>query len=864
MKTKKKTKPIINEFCDAVASAIGHAVSIQDPDFRIIYQNHLHKNLKGDQTGEFCYKVYDRRDKVCERCPVALSFADGQVHTLEKNGTTKDMRKIHVEITASPLKDPSGKIIACVELVKDITTRKSLEESARKSRARKHALLSAIPDMMFLTDRDGVFIDFKAETDTLYASPEKFLGKKITEVLPSHIAGPIMTYIAHMLETGQLQIFEYSLPVNGRQCEWEARIVATGEGEVLTIVRDITKRKQAERALKESEDKYRSVFEATGTATSIVDEDMTFLLVNAEFEKLSGYSKKEIEGKIKWTEVVAKEYHERMIGYHHLRRIDPSAAPKTYEFKFIDKNGVIKDVIITTEVIPGTKKSVASLLDITERKKVEDELFLAEAKFHSLVEQSLVGFYILQDGLFPYANPKCAEIFGYTADEFISSKLVTDLIIEEDHGIAMEDIRKLLQKESLTVIDTYRGRRKDGTIIQFEAQGTLTEYDGDPAIIGTVVDITERKRAEKALLEHSLQQKAILSNIPDMAWLKDRESRYIAVNEPFGKACGTAPEDLCGKTDFDLWPVELAEKYRTDDREVMETGRRKQVEETLVEKDGEKIWLETIKPPIFNDNGKVIGTTGIARDITKRKLAQQEEMRSGRLASLGELAAGVAHEINNPVNGIISYAELLLEETKKGSEAENITNQIIAEGERIAYIVRSLLSFARDRKEEKHPVYLQGMLLESFALIGARIQKDGITLKMDIPPDLPMVIAHSQQIGQVFLNIISNARYALNRRYPGSDKNKVLAISAEQITLDGRPYVKLVFYDQGTGIPSGALDKVINPFFTTKPGGSGTGLGLSISHGIITDHAGRLSIDSEEGKFTRVTISLPAAEHENA
>jgi PAS domain S-box-containing protein len=140
-------------------------------------------------------------------------------------------------------------------------------------------------------------------------------------------------------------------------------------------------------------------------------------------------------------------------------------------------------------------------------------------------------------------------------------------------------------------------------------------------LIGQII---ERKQAEEKLKEMHMQQKAILDNIPDIAWLKDKESKFIAVNEPFGRSCGVSPENLKGKTDLDIWPVELAKKYRADDKEVMEKRHRKQVEELLVDKDGNKTWIETIKTPIYNDRDELIGTTGIARDITERKRAENE------------------------------------------------------------------------------------------------------------------------------------------------------------------------------------------------------------------------------------------------
>ncbi|HVO67512.1 MAG TPA: PAS domain S-box protein [Syntrophales bacterium] len=161
--------------------------------------------------------------------------------------------------------------------------------------------------------------------------------------------------------------------------------------------------------------------------------------------------------------------------------------------------------------------------------------------------------------------------------------------------------------------------------IWFLNQVRVIEWiDGRMVRLAIATNITKRKLAEKAVNEIQLQQKAILDNIPDMAWLKDKESRFIAVNEAFAKACGLKPENVVGLTDLDIWPVELAERYREDDKKVMECGRRKRVEEPLVNKDGRESWIETIKTPIYSDGGIIIGTAGIARDITRRKQAEDE------------------------------------------------------------------------------------------------------------------------------------------------------------------------------------------------------------------------------------------------
>lgn len=186
--------------------------------------------------------------------------------------------------------------------------------------------------------------------------------------------------------------------------------------------------------------------------------------------------------------------------------------------------------------------------------------------------------------------------------------------------------------------------------------------------------------------------------------------------------------------------------------------------------------------------------------------------------------------------------------------------RIVKEGKRIADIVKSLLSLARpgDRKEQKGAVCVSDIVSDTLALVDSQLKKDCIVLVLNLPHTLPRIRAHHQQIQQVFLNVISNARYALNAKYPGRHENKMLGIRGEAVTMDHGRWVKITFHDTGAGIPSDILDKVMNPFFSTKPRGKGTGLGLSISHSIVKDHGGKLLIDSVEGEFTDITIVLPS------
>ena len=255
------------------------------------------------------------------------------------------------------------------------------------------------------------------------------------------------------------------------------------------------------------------------------------------------------------------------------------------------------------------------------------------------------------------------------------------------------------------------------------------------------------------------------------------------------------------------------------------------------------------------------------RDLSVRKKleAEREEMQrqlyqSSKLASVGELSAGVAHEINNPLNGIINFAQLLKDEERPRSEFEQqMIDGIIDEGERIARIVRGLLTFASANTPELRQVHFAESIKASIALFGRQFEKDGITVEIDLDPNLPLVRADDSRLRQVVVNLISNAHHALKAKPVDPLERKLFRITARKAGKNGE-LVRVEFYDNGVGIKREDLSKVFDPFFTTRRETGGTGLGLSISFGIIRDFGGTIDVESEEGKFTRFIIELSAVE----
>lgn len=253
----------------------------------------------------------------------------------------------------------------------------------------------------------------------------------------------------------------------------------------------------------------------------------------------------------------------------------------------------------------------------------------------------------------------------------------------------------------------------------------------------------------------------------------------------------------------------------------------------------------------FNKMAHRLKQSYLEKSMMEAQLRQQQ-----KLESIGTLASGVAHEINNPLMGMINYAELIEDEIKNES-VKAYTAGIIKEGNRVATIVRNLLSFARQDKESHSPADVKDIIDSSMSLVSSTMRKDQITIEVDVPDDLPNVKCRSQQIQQVVINLLTNAHDALNERYPSYDENKRLRITARPYKTEGVSWIRTTVEDRGAGIPEDAIERVFDPFFTSKPRDEGTGLGLSVSFGIVREHKGKLSVESEPGEYTRFHIDLP-------
>ena len=360
-------------------------------------------------------------------------------------------------------------------------------------------------------------------------------------------------------------------------------------------------------------------------------------------------------------------------------------------------------------------------------------------------------------------------------------------------------------------------------------------------------NITERKQAEEALRESEEQYRDLVENTSELIQSVAPDGSILFVNRRWRETLGYAEDEIRGLSLFSIIHPDSREHCAENFRHVMAGESLDRIEALFVGKDGRTITVEGSSSCLFKD-GVPIATRGVFRDITERKRAEERVRQANRLAVAGQLAAGVAHEVNNPLSIIQGFAQLLL-----GQELDEPVRQdvltIYEESRRAANVVQDLVSFAAPRELDKKESSAAEPLEKALALKAPDYRANSIDSEIDIGDDVPRIIADQNQLVQVYINILTNAQQALTEN-PGIKK---LNISCRRAGDN----VRLSFVDNGPGISSEHLEHIFEPFFTNSKSGGGTGLGLSVSHGIISAHGGRLWAESELGKGAAFHIELP-------
>jgi PAS domain S-box-containing protein len=829
----------------ALIDGMHDGVVVLDPEGIVVDMNPAARRILGVREGR---GVGRPGREVLE--PLALGGADAEPRRVEIGGRV-------YQLSTSSVRDRKGRKAGELVVLGDVT------ELAHKS-SELEAVFRALPDLYFRLDADGRILDHRAgESGNLYAAPHEFAGRMIGEVLPPEVAAPVMERVHEVRRSGALDTVEYSLPVEGGARDFEARLLPFGR-EVITVVRDVTDRKAAERALQRSEEHFRALIENGSDLISIIDEEGRFLYNSPSVKRVLGFEPEKLAG----LDALRLMHRDDVEGAREaLAAI--AAQPGTsrdVEFRYRGADGkwrVLEGAGRTLSPTSTAEGIVVNSRDVTRRRAAIEALRASEESYRGLFD-SLTEMVYVQDlqGRFLNVNAAVTRVYGYTSEELMGQ---TPAILADPERVDLEDTLARFARAVAGEPQRFEwwARRKDGSTFPKELVLARSTYFGQDAIIAVARDITDRKEAEAALGKVREQQEALLNNIPDLAWLKDADHRVLAVNEAVALAAGVTREFCSGRTDFEIWPPAVAAKIRADDERVLREGKSFTTEEAYIHPDGTEHYLETVKQPFRDHTGRIAGTVGIARDITERKRTEQalqrakeEAERANRAKS--EFLSRMSHELRTPMNSILGFGQVLARHPLTPDQHKGV-DHILRAGRHLLNLINEVLDIARI-ESGKQPLVLEAVraahvVSEALTLIRPVAAQHGCTLVNEVDPAAGIQLrADRQRLTQVLLNLLSNA---IKYNRPGGQVR--ITCDADDRSA-AEPRVRIAVHDTGQGIPPEKMDQLFVPFArlgAEDSGVEGTGLGLALSQPLIEAMGGTIHVASVPGEGSTFTVELP-------
>ena len=535
----------------------------------------------------------------------------------------------------------------------------------------------------------------------------------------------------------------------------------------------------------------------------------------------------------------------------------------TGEYRVACKDGSVRICELYATFLPDSL--IVTFNDITDRKQAEEALGESEERFRNIAENSLVGIYIIQNGIFIYVNPKFAEIFGHSVGECLNNMHFRQLVHPEDFDTVQEQVSKRVLGKAKSVHYAFRGIKKSGKIIHVEIFGSSIIFNGSPAATGTMLEITERKQAEKELRESQSKFKNLFDLSPQaFALTKMETGEIVDVNTKFCELFHQNKEEIVGKTSTEVgfFSEQDRKNYR---REFEKSGEINGMEMILKTRDGSHI-SSLIFAKVILFAGESFILTAL-NDTTKEKLLEAELQHAQKMEAIGTLAGGIAHDFNNILGIILGNTELAMDDVPEWNPARQNLDEVRKACLRAKDVVRQILSFSRKSEIEQKPINIASVVTESLKLLRASIPTS-IDIRQNIANDTHDILGDPTQIHQIMINLCTNAAHAME------DEGGILEVTLKNTEIDEDtasrypelnpgPYVQLRVSDTGDGISPEVIDRIFDPYFTTKDVGKGTGLGLSVVHGIVNSHHGRISVESKAGKGTTFNILFPAVEGKN-
>ena len=828
-----------------------------------------------DIIGKTSHDIYDK--------PVADAYVAQDKEVLETLSVIEQERDVkrangdirrHI-ITKFPVLDVDGQAIGVGTFDIDITERKRAEDALRGSEQRFRELLESAPDAMIIVNQQGEIVLVNKQTEAVFGYPRDELIGSPVENLISHdfremhvnlragfYADP---QILPMGLTSELQ----GVARDGREFPVEVSLspIQTDEGVlVAATVRDVTERKQAEEALRESDDRYARA--VAGTNDGIWDWNVRTGVdyFSPRCEAILGYGEGELEPHVDTFKDLTHP-DELTSVMEAVRAHLEDKVPYDLEFRMRHKDGgyvwIHSRGQATWDDDGKPLRMAGSISDITKRRAAEDELQDSQARMIDAIE-SFPGGFVLYDAeeRLVLCNSKYREFYPAIAELLKPGARLEEVArISFEAGDVMgstenvEAWMKLRLEHNRTGQGTHEQQLEDGRWLLCSERKT-----SGGGTVGIRTDITEVKRTGEAIRTRDAWLKGIMENAPLEIVLKDTEGRIMAISQNVAAEAGLTQEDYIGRTTADFLPADVAEVYMNADREVMETGLL--VQQEVVEKyqDGSPRHMLNAKFPLKDESGNVLGICSLTTDVTEMKEVQAQLHQAQKMEAVGQLTGGIAHDFNNLLAIVMGNLELLEDEIEGSGTLFDYLKAAFSAADDAAQLTQRLLAFSRTQPLMPGVADMNAMVTKMIGLVG-RTLDDAIVIKTTFEDDLAPVFIDASQFENALLNLMVNARHAMPRGGEIYIQTKGLTVGEETAASDSDlplgDYISLTVRDTGDGMSRDVLEHVFEPFFTTKEVGEGSGLGLSMVFGFVKQSGGHVTIDSEEGQGATVTLYLP-------
>jgi two-component system NtrC family sensor kinase len=521
----------------------------------------------------------------------------------------------------------------------------------------------------------------------------------------------------------------------------------------------------------------------------------------------------------------------------------------------VDKTYYLIEIPLTNA--DGSISKLSIYRDITIRKQREQKLYASQEDFENLFEHMATGVFISsKEGKFLNANQALLDMLGYKSkDEFLNIDLPQDLYLRPEDR---DTFKEMMERDGRVIDYEVEFKRKDGSTLpilltghaRYDLQGNIIGYEG------LNVDLSQRKLMEKELKEAYDFMNKIVQSSPDSITATDMKGNILIYNQAAEETLGYRAGEVIGKMNISkIYPDGVARKVMQMLRspEYGGVGRLNSYPMVYVRRDGEVVEGNLSAAIIYDTKGKEIASVGSFVDLRERlemeralRHTQEQLLQSEKLAAMGRLTSQIAHELNNPLYGIMNTLELLKTEISPDNRRRKILEMALSETMRLSDLLRKMLSFSKPDQEERHPVEINSVLDEILLLHEKQLKENDINIKSNLADGLGLINASKNQLRQVFLNMVANARDAMPT---GGTFTATTRGDSENVVVE--------ITDTGVGIREENIDKIFDSFFTTKGEIKGVGLGLSVCYGFIKDHGGDITVKSQEGVGTTFTITLP-------